>query len=118
MDIFTFISELTKAVIWPITVISLAILLGNPIFELFTLLRRLKYEELELEFAQEISELKTKAIIVEQGVERNILQVLSTSSNLLNPVRFSTRVCNYGSMVRCRIRCNQYCEFILATITN
>lgn len=91
MDIFTFISELTKAVIWPITVILLAILLRNPILELFPLLRRLKYKELELEFAQEISELKAEAMIVEQGAERNTLQVLSTSSNLLNLVTFSTR---------------------------
>jgi len=89
MDIFTFISELIKAVIWPITVILLAILLRNPILELFPLLRRLKYKELELEFAQEISELKAEAMIVDQ--EKDIPQVLSPSSNLLNLVTFSTR---------------------------
>jgi len=47
MDTLTFISELIKAVAWPMTAIVLVVLLRKPIIELIPLLRKLKYKELE-----------------------------------------------------------------------
>jgi hypothetical protein len=91
MDVLTFISELIKAAAWPATAITLVVLLRKPIVELIPLLRRLKYKELELEFAQEVSELKAEveAIAREKGEE--IPSIATTSSNLINLVAFSTR---------------------------
>ena len=91
MDALTFISELIKAVAWPATAVALVVLLRKPIVELIPLLRRLKYKELELEFAQEMSELKAEveAIAKEKGEEAS--SIAPTSSNLLNLVAFSTR---------------------------
>jgi len=91
MDSLTFISELIKAVAWPVTAIVLVILLRKPIVELIPLLRRLKYKEFELEFSQEVSELKAEveAIAKEKGEEAP--SIASTSSNLLNLLAFSTR---------------------------
>lgn len=91
MDALTFISELIKAVAWPVTAIVLVVLLRKPIVEFIPLLRRLKYKELELEFAQEVSALKAEveAIAKEKGEEAP--SIPSSSSNLLNLVAFSTR---------------------------
>lgn len=91
MDVLTFISELIKAVAWPATAIVLVVLLWKPIVELIPLLRKLKYKEIELEFAQEVYELKAEveAIAKEKGEEAP--SIASTSSNLLNLVTFSTR---------------------------
>ncbi|BBG89074.1 hypothetical protein [Aeromonas caviae] len=91
MDVLTFISELIKAVAWPATAIVLVVLLRKPIVELIPLLRKLKYKEIELEFAQEVYELKAEveAIAKEKGEEAP--SIASTSSNLLNLVTFSTR---------------------------
>jgi hypothetical protein len=91
MDALTFLSELIKAVAWPVTAIVLVVLLRKPIVELIPLLRKLKYKELELEFAREVSELKAEveATAKEKGEEAPSLA--STSSNLLNLVAFSTR---------------------------
>lgn len=91
MDVLTFISELIKAIAWPATAIVLVVFLRKPIVELVPLLRRLKYKELEVEFAQEVSELKAEveAIAKEKGEEFPSIE--STSSNLVNLVAFSTR---------------------------
>lgn len=91
MDILTFFSELIKALAWPVTTIALAILLRGPIAELIPLLKRLKYKELELEFSQEVLELKAEveAIAKEKGEPPPF--VASTPSNLLNLVAFSAR---------------------------
>lgn len=91
MDTLTFISELIKAVVWPVSSIILVALLRKPIVELIPLLRRLKYKELELEFAQEISELKAEAVFIAKEKGEDVLSVSAVPSNLLNLVAFSTR---------------------------
>ncbi|NOQ76793.1 MAG: hypothetical protein GQ475_03165 [Methylococcaceae bacterium] len=91
MDALTFLSELIKAVAWPVTAIVLVLLLRKPIVELIPLLRKLKYKELELEFAQEISELKAEAEAIAKEKGEEPPSIASTSSNLLNLVAFSTR---------------------------
>nr|WP_321239330.1 hypothetical protein [uncultured Tolumonas sp.] len=91
MDVLTFIAELIKAVSWPATAIALVILLRKPIIELIPLLRRLKYKELELEFTQEISELKAEVETIAKEKGEAAPSIASTSANLLNLVTFSTR---------------------------
>jgi hypothetical protein len=91
MDVLTFLSELIKAVAWPLTAVVLVALLRKPIVELIPLLRRLKYKELELEFAQEVSELKAEAEAIAKEKGEEVPSIASTSSNLLNLVAFSTR---------------------------
>lgn len=90
MDVLTFLSELIKALAWPVTAIVLVVLLRQPIAQLIPLLRRLKYKELELEFAQEVAALKAEveAIAKEKGEEAP--SIASTSSNILKLVAFST----------------------------
>lgn len=91
MDILTFISEIIKALAWPLAIVALVFLLRRPIIEAFPSLHRLKYKDIELEFAQEVSELKAEveAIAEEKGEEAP--SITSTSSNLLNLVSYSTR---------------------------
>lgn len=91
MDALTFISELIKAIAWPATAIVLVVLLRKPIVALIPLLRRLKYKELELEFAQEMSELKAEVEAIAKEKGEDAPSIASTSSNLLNLVAFSTR---------------------------
>lgn len=91
MDAFTFISELIKGVAWPVTAIVLVVLLRKPVVELIPLLRRLKYKELELEFTQEVFELKAEVEAIAKAKGEEAPLIYSTSSNLLNLVDFSTR---------------------------
>lgn len=74
MDVLTFISELIKSLAWPVAIIILVILLRKPIVELIPLLRRLKYKDLELEFSQEVTELKAEveAAAKEKGEGRRV----------------------------------------------
>ncbi|MFM4721127.1 hypothetical protein [Aeromonas bivalvium] len=91
MDVLTFISEIIKAVAWPATAIVLVVLLRKPIVELIPLLRRLKYKELELEFSQEVSELKAEVEAIAKEKGEVVPSIAFTSSSLLNLVTFSTR---------------------------
>jgi len=91
MDVLTFLSELIKSLAWPVTTIILVFLLRKPIVEFIPLLKRLKYKELELEFSQEVSELKAEveAVAKEKGEEPPLVSV--RSEQLLELVSFSTR---------------------------
>ncbi len=61
MDWLTFITEIIKALAWPLTVLLILLLLRQPIAELIPLLRKLKWKELELEFEEKLVELKSDA---------------------------------------------------------
>lgn len=56
-----FIASVIHALAWPAVAIAAIILLRKPLAALIPLLRRLKYKDLELEFAQEVRELREKA---------------------------------------------------------
>jgi hypothetical protein len=60
MDFPTFVIEFLKAVTWPMATVSMLILLRQPITELLRLTRRFKYQEFEIEFEREISEVSEK----------------------------------------------------------
>ena len=89
MDLLTFLSELIKSLAWPVTAIVLVILLRKSIIELIPLLKRLKYKELELEFSQEVTELKAEAEAIAK--EKGEPSPSESSDQLLDLVSFSAR---------------------------
>jgi len=91
MDVLTFISETIKSVAWPAAAIFLALMLKKPLTELIPLLRKLKYKELEMEFSEEVAELKAEAAASISPTEKLPTTETSTQNRLLQLVNFSTR---------------------------
>lgn len=91
MDGLTFTSKLIESLAWPVTTVLLVALLRKPIIELVPLMKKLKYKELELEFSQEVSELKAEAdasLIIPKSSESTQGE---DSNRILSLVSFSTR---------------------------
>jgi hypothetical protein len=61
MDWLEFVAAIVSATAWPAVLIVAIILLRKPLSGLIPLLRHVKYKELELEFAQEVQELREEA---------------------------------------------------------
>lgn len=61
MDILTFISEIIRTLAWPIVVLIIFITLRNPLSRVISLLDRMKYKDLELEFGRKMEELAKEA---------------------------------------------------------
>jgi uncharacterized protein YutE (UPF0331/DUF86 family) len=61
MDTLTFIAEIVKAVIWPVTVIVLFVIMRKPILNLFPVLQKLKYGDWELDFTRQVYRLAEEA---------------------------------------------------------
>lgn len=61
MDTFTFIVEIIKAVIWPVTVILILILLWKPINSFFPTMAKLRYKDLEIHFTRQVFQLAKEA---------------------------------------------------------
>lgn len=61
MEISRFLSEVINAVAWPVTVITLVLMLKKPILALLPNLQHLKYKDFELKFSEEIKALKNEA---------------------------------------------------------
>jgi DNA-directed RNA polymerase specialized sigma24 family protein len=76
MDWKTFLTELTKALAWPTTVIVLAFVLRTPVASLARLLRKLKYGDVEAEFG-EIVESARRAVLYHE-VTKEPLKKLTT----------------------------------------
>jgi hypothetical protein len=57
MDWPTFVTELIKALAWPITVLIIIIVLRKPLANLLPTLQRLRYRDLEIEFGRQVQEL-------------------------------------------------------------
>ncbi|KAB7704017.1 hypothetical protein GBN26_00040 [Plesiomonas shigelloides] len=91
MDGFTFTSEIVKALAWPSTMIGLVFLLRKPIVELVPLMKKLKYKELELEFSQEVQDLKSKINDALPEKDNQSSVSLSSTSKALDLVSYSTR---------------------------
>ena len=91
MDALTFISEAVKSLAWPAAVVFLALMLKKPITELIPLLRKLKYKELELEFSEEVAELKAEAAASTSSVGIPTITQTTPQNRLLQLVNFSTR---------------------------
>lgn len=65
MDKYTFIAEMTKAIVWPATVIVGLLLLRKPLVSLIPFMRKLKFKELEMEFSEQVQAMKSEAEIDE-----------------------------------------------------
>jgi hypothetical protein len=62
MDFLNFISNLIDSIAWPLTVIATAYILRNSLENLIQPLNKLKYGELEIEFAEEVEAIERSAI--------------------------------------------------------
>ncbi|MDO0946112.1 hypothetical protein [Chromohalobacter israelensis] len=91
MGVLTFLSEIVRSVAWPVTVVVLVVVLRRPLVELIPLLRRLKYKELELDFSQQVSELKAEAESISQEHPEEKGRISPISNRILSLVSFSTR---------------------------
>jgi hypothetical protein len=58
MDTRTFISQLVSALVWPLTVLICVAFLRKPLGYLITLIRTLKYSDIEVQFGKDVAELK------------------------------------------------------------
>ncbi len=61
MDTLTFIAEIIKAVIWPLTIIGILVVLRKPILNFFPAIEKLKYGDWELDFAKQVHKLAKEA---------------------------------------------------------
>jgi hypothetical protein len=90
MDILTFASEIIKSLAWPATLVFLALFLKKPVTQLIPFLRKLKYKELEMEFAEGIAELKAVATLpISYTGELESTQI-SAPNPLIQMATFST----------------------------
>lgn len=63
MDALTFISEIVKALSWPLTTLAIVAILRRPLAQLIPLLQRFKYKDFEFEFGRKIEEAKADAAL-------------------------------------------------------
>lgn len=61
MSWLDFVASAINSLAWPAVVITAVILLRRPLTTLIPLLRRVRYKELEVEFAREVQELREEA---------------------------------------------------------
>jgi len=61
MDALTFISEIVKAVAWPLSVLTIALIFRKQLAQILKLLIRIRYGDFEFEFDREFSKLEAKA---------------------------------------------------------
>lgn len=81
MDKYTFISEMTKALAWPATLIVVLLLLRKPLILLIPFMRKLKFKELEMEFSEQVQALKSEAQLDEtSGIDTPAMNILSFST--------------------------------------
>jgi len=99
LDSLTFISNITTAAIWPITILIVVVMLKNPIEKLILNLSKMRYKDFEIDFYQKIEELGDKAAaaqLPEVGEpssvcisklkydKRNLAPELSTTDSILS----------------------------------
>jgi hypothetical protein len=61
VDYLTFISEIIKSFVWPITILLIIFLLRDEISKIFLQLKSLKYKDFEANFGERITSLKHEA---------------------------------------------------------
>jgi len=60
MDTMTFLSEIAKTLIWPITIVTIILILRKPIRVLILSIRRFQYADLAIEFGRQVRFLAEK----------------------------------------------------------
>jgi hypothetical protein len=61
MDALTFISNMIRALAWPLIVLVIIIIIRKPLFRLIPLVRELKYKDLNIKFGEELEKLSDQA---------------------------------------------------------
>lgn len=82
MDKFTFITEITKAIVWPATITIGLLVLRKPLISLIPFMRKLKLKEFEIEFSEQVHAMQSEAEIDEDH---------TLNSPAMNILSFSTR---------------------------
>lgn len=72
MDILTFISELVKACVWPLTLLVIVFIFRKRISDLFGFIESIKYKEIEILFRKQLDALKIEAQIADFPPSDNI----------------------------------------------
>ena len=88
MDILTFIAQMVQALAWPLAVLLILFIYRRPFARLLSLVERLRFEGVELEFGQGVAdltravnrELPAKALAEASAVTRERLQKLAPLS--------------------------------------
>lgn len=87
MDSLTFVSELIKTIIWPITVLVIFYQLRSPISNAINFLDKMKYKDLELEFGKRVEELAKEA----KKQIPTIVETNTTKDRLIELAKISPR---------------------------
>ncbi len=65
MDWLQFLASVVGSLAWPATVVTLIVLLRDPVTRVLLTLTHLKYKEIELDFGRELTQLEDKAKAIE-----------------------------------------------------
>lgn len=65
MDILQFFAAIVSAVAWPASVVTLVVLLRRPLSQILTMLTKLRYKDLELDFGRELKQIEEQAKAIE-----------------------------------------------------
>ena len=86
MDVVTLIAKLVESLAWPLVFLVIMVLLRRPLTELLPLLKKLKYGDLELQFADKIKTLKAE---VDKGLTQMPKDLDPTTEFLLRFTRMA-----------------------------
>jgi len=77
MDVLTFIAQIIGSVAWPLAIVIVVIILRSPLSQVILGLKRLKYQDLELDFGKEIAKLESAAEEVTAPLQKDAKQLPS-----------------------------------------
>lgn len=85
MDALTFISEIVKAMVWPVSFWAAIYVLRKPLSELVPLLIKVRYKDIELEFASELRTLSEDyELPVEVELDRQAIETTRRINDFLS----------------------------------
>lgn len=77
MDILNFIGQIIQAIVWPITALTIVLLLREPLCRVIPLLEKLKYKDFELQFRQQLEMVKQEiSLEKERGLTDTDIQTI------------------------------------------
>ncbi len=91
MDWKTFIIEILNAVSWPVAAVIGVWLFRKPIYDLIPLIKKLKYKELEMEFSEQVRELKKESEKALPSTDKQETKLIENKSKYLQLLDISPR---------------------------
>jgi hypothetical protein len=76
MDVLSFIVEMTKALGWPSATLVIVLVFRRPLLELLTLVRKVKYKDVEVELAKEEISEALKLTTSKEGEKYDVLSFM------------------------------------------